>query len=91
MAMMPWMNTKGKKSNFNAHFPSKSLKGLSYDQIMIQQAVDHEMSPEYCRYCGKEILRIGSDNLSESEHRWQRENNAHIKCHQQHLYHNRGK
>lgn len=81
----------GKGSNFNSFMNKGSLKGMNYQDIMLQQTVQRDLAPRYCRYCGKDINAEKYDGLSPDMIEWQRDNDAHVSCHRQHLYEQGGR
>lgn len=60
-----------------------SLRGLSFDQIMIQQAQKSIESPIYCRFCGKNVKEPTIHSYQEDWRKyldWEIQNHAHVKC-----------
>ena len=72
---------------------SKGFGGMSYNQIMMQQAVKMVSEPRYCRYCGLDV-NAPSKNQPETEWNqnleWEQKYQAHLRCHQQHIAKERG-
>ena len=71
----------------------KGLAGLSYNQILMQQATQIASQPKYCRYCGLDVKQP-SKNQPEVEWNqnlaWEEQYQAHVRCHQQHIARERG-
>ena len=67
--------------------------GMSYQDIMMQQAIQKELSAKYCRYCGKDV-NTPSDKQPEvnwnQNLEWEQKYQSHWNCHQKHQQMQRG-
>lgn len=72
---------------------NKGLQGMSFDQIMMQQAIKTVNEPVYCRYCGKNLKDPSSEskfnstgaNTGTYANEWEMRNNAHENCYWKHV------
>lgn len=67
---------------------NNGFAGMSFQQIMIQQAVKAIHEPVYCRYCGKDIKQpsqeskrnMTGENTGNYANDWELRNSAHENC-----------
>jgi hypothetical protein len=72
---------------------SNGIAGMSFEQIMVQQATQAVNKPVYCRVCGKNLKEPSSesrfnqigDNTGNYASEWEIKNSVHTSCAQRHV------
>lgn len=63
----------------------KGLQGMSFEDIMWQQAAQSVNNPIYCRFCGKNVKEpsmVAHEGMTTWDQHldWEIENHAHVSC-----------
>lgn len=73
---------------------NKGFAGMSFQQIMMQQAQQSIDKPVYCRFCGKNIKEPSREsrfnptgnNTGNYASDWELSNNCHYTCYEKNIY-----